>query len=1373
MRIPASTYRLQVTEDFDLLDAARTLTYLHDLGVDWVYLSPVLASESGSEHGYDVADHSAIDPSRGRAAGLAALSSEARRLGMGVLVDIVPNHVGIARPWENAWWWHVLTHGPESSYADAFDIDWEAGDGRILVPVVGDDDLGDDGSIHHLRLLAGELHYHDQRFPLAPGTAGPQETDADAVHSRQHYRLVSWRRGDAELNYRRFFSISTLAAIRVEDPEWFARSHEEVARWFADDLVDGLRIDHPDGLRDPAKYLDDLAELTGGAYVLVEKILEPGERLPDAWATAGTTGYDALALVDRVLTDPAGEAPLGALEDRLRGETVDWPALIHGTKRTVADTTLLTETRRIARELRPLVGEVTEDALVDAVAELLACFPVYRSYLPEGRDHLEQAFAAARRHRPDLTGVLDAVAPVLGDGAAGATQRFQQTSGMVMAKGVEDCAFYRWARLTSLNEVGGDPSEFAVAPDDFHAAMATRQAERPHAMTAASTHDTKRAEDVRARIAVLAEVPEVWEHALDRLLELSPLPDAGFGNLLWQAVIGSWSEDPALRDRLHGYAEKAMREAGDRTTWTDPDPAYEQAVHAAVDAAFDNDRVRAVLDEVLLEVGDAGRSNALSAKLLGLTMPGVPDVYQGSELREDSLVDPDNRRPVDFDERRRLVAQDRPDHPKLRLVREALRLRRDRPELFTTYAALDASGDAADHVLAFDRGGAVTVVTRLPRGLARRGGWGDTELALPAGRWRDELSGRVVRSTGRVPVGELLPDGPVALLVALPEQPRRRGPYDVWAPRPHQVRLVVDGDGGGVVAMTRGPDDWWRPAGPLPPRALEPDCRYGYLLDGDGPFPDPRARRVAWSVHDWSVTFDAAAFGWTDQHWRGRPLAGATIYELHVGTFTPEGTLDAATERLDHLVDLGVGFVELMPVNAFNGEHGWGYDGVLWSAVHEPYGGPAAYQRFVDACHARGLGVIQDVVHNHLGPSGNYLPRFGPYLVDGDTPWGDQVNLDREGSHEVRRLVLDSVRSWFTDLHADGLRLDAVHALVDESETHLLEEMATEVAALAAYVGRPLFLVAESDLNDPRVITPREAGGLGVDAQWSDDFHHALHVALTGETDGYYADFEPLGALGKVLEDGFFHDGTWSSFRGRDHGAPLDPRTPGWRLVVANQNHDQVGNRARGDRLTAQLDDDQLAVAALVTLASPFTPMLFMGEEWGASTPFAFFTDHPEEELGRAVTEGRRREFARMAWGDVEVPDPQDPATFAASKLDWSEPASRRGRTLLGVYRALAELRRTLPALTDPDLRATSAEVDEEDRWLLVRRGAGPDAVVVAACFGDRPVELPLADGVTYAVAFATPGADLAVGSVVADRLRLPAHTGVLLRPATPSGEPV
>ena len=429
------------------------------------------------------------------------------------------------------------------------------------------------------------------------------------------------------------------------------------------------------------------------------------------------------------------------------------------------------------------------------------------------------------------------------------------------------------------------------------------------------------------------------------------------------------------------------------------------------------------------------------------------------------------------------------------------------------------------------------------------------------------------------------------------------------------------------------------------------------LDDGDTVLPDPRSRRQPDGVHGWSRTYDPDLFTWTDQKWNGRQLAGGIIYELHVGTFTPEGTFAAAIERLDHLVALGVDFVELMPVNAFNGTHNWGYDGVLWYAVHESYGGPRGYQAFVDACHAAGLGVIQDVVYNHLGPSGNYLPQFGPYLNSGGTnTWGESPNLDGEDSDEVRRYIIDCALMFLTDYHVDGLRLDAVHALHDTRATHLLEEMAVDVDARSAFLGRPLPLIAESDLNDPRLITPRPAGGYGLDAQWSDDFHHALYVSLTGDTSGYYADFDTLDALGKVFEGGFFHDGTKSSFRGRSHGHPIDTfRTQTWRLVVCSDNHDQIGNRAAGERLSTKINSRQLAIAAMITLLSPFTPMIFMGEEWGAGTPWCFFASHPEPELAELVRAGRLEEFAQMDWDTSAVPDPQDPQTFESSKLDWSE----------------------------------------------------------------------------------------------------------------------
>ncbi|HQY98437.1 MAG TPA: malto-oligosyltrehalose synthase [Propionicimonas sp.] len=1374
-RVPTSTYRLQITEDFDLVAAARTLAYLHELGVDWVYLSPLLASESGSEHGYDVSDHRAIDPSRGRSSGLAALASEAKRLGMGVLVDIVPNHVGVARPWENEWWWQVLTHGQASPYASAFDIDWDAGGGRLRIPVVADEDLldppsagtGGSGRIDHLQVLGGELHYRDQRFPLAPDTAHGAHEDPNAVHARQHYELVSWREADRTLNYRRFFAVNTLVAIRVEDTEWFERSHAEIRRWFDEDLVDGLRVDHPDGLRDPGKYLDDLARLTGGGYVLVEKILgldEGGdgegvrlEELPTNWATAGTTGYDAMAIIDRVLVDPAGEAPLTQLENKLRGREVDWPALVHDGKLAVAAGMLNSEVRRIAREVLAAVDpsgwQPDLEALSEAIAELLADFEVYRSYLPEGREHLERAFEYARTHRPDLGPVFALLHPVLTDGASAPAQRFQQTSGMVMAKGVEDGAFYRWARLTSLNEVGGDPGVFAVSAADFHTLMAQRQTQWPYAMTAGTTHDTKRGEDVRARISVLAEVPRLWTDALERLLELVPLPDPGFANLLWQAIVGVW---PAERDRLAGYAEKAMREAGDRTSWTKPDAEYEAAVLAAVDAANDSAEVRTVLQGVVDAIAPHGWSNALAAKLLDLTVPGVPDLYQGSELWELSLVDPDNRRPVDFAARASLLAKvrtgARPPLPsglddgaaKLLLCHQALTLRRDRPELFAGYSPLVADGPAADHLLAFDRGGAISVATRLPVGLAANGGWRDTALPLPEGRWRDLISGRAMARDehGVVRVAELLDQYPVALLVHDEHRPGARGRFEVWAPAAERVRLVA---GDRVVAMAQGTDGWWRPAEPEPLGRID----YGFLVDDRSePLPDPRSRWQPHGVHGLSRTFEPSEFSWHDAGWTGRQLAGGLIYELHVGTFTPEGTLEAAISRLPQLVELGVDFVELMPVNAFNGEHGWGYDGVAWFAVHEPYGGPDAYRRFVDAAHALGLAVIQDVVYNHLGPSGNYLPVYGPYLSAQESSWGTVLNLDGEGSGEVRRYITDNVRFWFTDMHVDGLRLDAVHALVDESAVHLLEEIAVVTASASAQLRRPLTLIAESEGNDPRLVRPREAGGHGIDAQWNDDFHHALHTALTGETDGYYATFGSLGSLAAACERGFFRESV--------DGTALDVETmPGWRLVANYSNHDQIGNRATGDRLAHSLDDDQLASAALLTLTTSATPMLFQGEEWGASTPFPYFSSHPEPELAEAIREGRLTEFAPMSWDPETVVDPQDAATFASAKLDWDEARTGRHAVILGVHRELVSLRRELPELSDPAMTSTTCTWDDTERWFLMRRGG----IAVAVNFSDAEVRVEL--GRRHQLRWTTPaGAYLDAGSVV-----LPPHAAAVLLP--------
>ncbi|MGK5551288.1 malto-oligosyltrehalose trehalohydrolase [Actinomadura kijaniata] len=544
--------------------------------------------------------------------------------------------------------------------------------------------------------------------------------------------------------------------------------------------------------------------------------------------------------------------------------------------------------------------------------------------------------------------------------------------------------------------------------------------------------------------------------------------------------------------------------------------------------------------------------------------------------------------------------------------------------------------------------------------------------------------------------------------------------FEVWAPEARRVQLALGEDGRDRrdLEPLDGRPGWWQAHVPGAGHGTD----YGYVLDDGGDvLPDPRSPWQPRGVHGPSRVYDHDRFEWTDRAWHGRPLPGGVLYELHVGTFTPEGTFDAVIDRLDHLVGLGIDAIELLPVAAFNGERGWGYDGVdLW-APHEPYGGPDGLKRLVDAAHGRGLAVILDVVYNHLGPSGNYLGRFGPYFTDAHTtPWGPAVNFDQHGADEVRAFVIDNALMWLRDYHLDGLRLDAVHAIRDDGAVHVLEEMAVAVDGLAAHLGRHLYLVAESDLNDPRLVTPREAGGYGLHAQWDDDVHHAMHALLTGERQGYYCDFGTTAALAKALTGAFVHDGTFSTYRGRRHGRPVDrQRTPAHRFVTFLQNHDQVGNRAAGDRNGATLSPELLRIGAALLLLGPFTPMLFMGEEWGASTPWAYFTDHPEPDLGRAVTEGRRREFARYGWQD-EVPDPQAVDTFRRSVLDWAEPGKEHHRDLLEWHRTLIGLRKGHPAFTDP--RLTEVDVTGGTDWLIMRRGP----LTMAANLGDRPITLPV-----------------------------------------------
>jgi (1->4)-alpha-D-glucan 1-alpha-D-glucosylmutase len=741
---PRSTYRVQVRPGFDLSATAGLAGYLADLGVTHLYSAPLLAAVPGSEHGYDVVDPGRVNPELGGAAGLEALVEALRDKGLGLVVDIVPNHLGVAVPALNPAWWSLLRDGPASPYASWFDVDWSRG--RIVVPI-----LGDGHGPAQLSIVDNELRYFEHRYPLAPGTLGGSP---EQVHARQHYELVSWRRANTELNYRRFFAIADLAAVRVERPEVFAAMHAEILRWCEAGWVSGLRVDHPDGLRDPAGYLRRLRAAAPGAWLVVEKVLEAGEELPD-WPVHGTTGYEALREVCGVFVDPAGR--------RAYPSRVSWDETARTAKAQAATTLLATELRRLTH----LVPDLAEAG--EVLAELAADLPVYRTYLPDGERFLTEALARARKRRPDLP--FDALEPRLRDPGDELAVRFQQFTGAVQAKGVEDTAFYRFTRFIALAEVGGAPDRFGVSPEEFHAAARHRLERWPTSMTTLSTHDTKRSEDVRARLAVLSELPEEWHSAVARWSSLSRgrLADPDLAALVWQTVAGAW---PIPRERLREYVRKAGREAAVHTSWASPGTDFEFSLLELVNSIYDDPQLSSDVSAFVARLTPYGWVNALGQKLVQLLMPGVPDTYQGTELWDNSLVDPDNRRPVDFATGRALLARldagwrppvDASGAVKLLVTSRALRLRRDRE--LTGYAPVWARGPAAAHVLAFDRGGVIAVATRLPLGLARRGGWAGTSLPLPSGTWSDRLTGTRFSGPG-APLDGIMARYPVALLVA-------------------------------------------------------------------------------------------------------------------------------------------------------------------------------------------------------------------------------------------------------------------------------------------------------------------------------------------------------------------------------------------------------------------------------------------------------------------------------------------------------------------------------------------------------------------------------------------------------------------------------
>ena len=804
--VPTSTYRLQIHEGFTYDDAAGHTEYLASLGVSHVYLSPVLQAAPGSMHGYDVLDHTRISEAAGGRGGFERLVTACRAAGLGIIVDVVPNHMAVPQPAHlNAPFWSLLREGRRSPYAGWFDVDWVAEDDRLLMPVLG-------GTLEQA-LEAGELvlaadggptasdpvlRYYDAEFPVAPGTEGlPLAELVDA----QAYRLSSWREAGEALNYRRFFDVTSLVAVRVEDPVVFMATHALLLALHGHGAVDGFRIDHPDGLADPGGYLDRLADATGDSWVVVEKILEGDEQLPDSWRCAGTTGYDALLRVQQVLTPSAGAAVLDRLWAQAAPERGSLDDVVAEAKRLVVDDVQAAEVDRLMRLVRRILPDLDQGSARRALEALLVAMDRYRAYVvpgravdPEQAAVIEAAAGRARAHlaptdEPALGVIVDLVldrdlrdaALDTGPLADDFRVRFQQTCGPVMAKGIEDTAYYRWFRLAGANEVGGHPDHLSISAEEFHTWCEGLVASWPTSMTTLTTHDTKRSEDVRARLMSLAEDGEGWATWVAGARELGDahrpaLVDAPTEYLLWQTLVGAW---PITGSRLEGYLLKAVREAKVHTAWVDGDTDYEDAVTSYARDLTHDPLVQSHLDAWTVAHEPSVRANVLAQKLIQLTMPGVPDVYQGCETVTLSLVDPDNRRPVDWTDRgerlARVVAAEPAldlDDEKMRVTARALRVRREDPAAFvgegTTYTGLPCS---SPHALAFARGDAdglrvVTVATVAAGTLAAGGGFGDAVVELPPGSWRDVLAdGDDVITGGSVSLATLLAHRPVALLV--------------------------------------------------------------------------------------------------------------------------------------------------------------------------------------------------------------------------------------------------------------------------------------------------------------------------------------------------------------------------------------------------------------------------------------------------------------------------------------------------------------------------------------------------------------------------------------------------------------------------------
>ncbi|PSF37348.1 malto-oligosyltrehalose synthase [Aphanothece hegewaldii CCALA 016] len=823
LKLPKATYRIQFRSGFTLRSAIDLIPYLSELGISHLYASPLLLAMFGSTHGYDVFDFEQLDPDLGTEEDLIELAKTLHKNHMGLVLDIVPNHMGIGGS-QNRWWWDVLKNGKESKFAPYFDIDWKSPDprlhGKILAPVLGDR--------YETVLAKGEirldyeeeeliLRYHEHTFPINPNsikikedtiyTINTEPEALDKLIQKQNYRLTFYQHGPTELNYRRFFNIITLAGVRVEDPNVFKEAHAPIIHWTEQGLIDGLRVDHPDGLRDPEQYLRRLHEVAPDAWIVVEKILEPGEELPVTWPVDGTTGYDFMNRAQGVLIDPDSEEILTKFYAEFTGEPTDYEAIVLEKKRFILQDMLCAEVGRLIDLLIPITArhwryrDFARDELREALIELVSCFSVYRTYARANTHYITEADVAyiveatklAKKHRPDLgSEPFEFIASLLllnlpGDLEHDFVMRFQQLTGPAMAKSVEDTAFYCYNRFVALNEVGGNPSHFGCSVEEFHKTSQQAFANWPNSMLGSSTHDTKRSEDVRSRLLLLSEIPEKWSETVQRWSKMNEkyrhqqFPDRNAEYLYYQTLVGAW---PISFDRLYNYMDKAVCESKQYTSWAQRNPEYDDALREFIKNTFNDGEFIADLENFVQSLVIPGYINSLSQTLLKLTTPGIPDIYQGTELWDHSLVDPDNRRVVDFALRRSLldelktisiedICRRYPEGlPKLWLIRQTLALRFLHPQIFDSngfYEPLYPQGSQEKHVMAFSRGGSVVIVIpRLIMGLqtefTQPESWKDTSISLPAGQWRNQLTDEVL-ADDVVSVSDLFKRFPMALLV--------------------------------------------------------------------------------------------------------------------------------------------------------------------------------------------------------------------------------------------------------------------------------------------------------------------------------------------------------------------------------------------------------------------------------------------------------------------------------------------------------------------------------------------------------------------------------------------------------------------------------